>query len=131
MITLLAATILSCSTLSAVDGDTIRCNGQNMRLIGDGVPFKTGIDTPETGGRARCERERMLAKVAKARLAELIQDPGLRIEDTGFRDKTSQRRPLVRIRLSDGKLAENILLAEGLAIVWRPKVKRPWCGQTD
>ena len=131
MITLLAATILSCSTLSAVDGDTIRCNGQNMRLIGDGVPFKTGIDTPETGGRAKCERERMLAKVAKARLAELIQDPGLRIEDTGFRDKTSQRRPLVRIRLSDGKLAENILLAEGLAIVWRPKVKRPWCGQTD
>lgn len=128
MITLLAATILSCSTLSAVDGDTIRCNGQNMRLIGDGVPFKTGIDTPETGGRAKCERERMLAKAAKQRLAELIQDPDLRIEDTGFRDKTSQRRPLVRIRLSDGKLAENILLAEGLAIVWRPKVKRPWCG---
>jgi len=128
MITLLAATILSCSTLSAVDGDTIRCNGQNMRLIGDGVPFKTGIDTPEMGGRAKCERERMLAKAAKQRLAELIQDPDLRVEDTGFRDKTSQRRPLVRIRLSDGKLAENILLAEGLAIVWRPKVKRPWCG---
>ena len=128
MIALLAATVLSCSTLTVVDGDTIRCNGQNMRLIGDGVPFKTGIDTPETGGRAKCERERMLAKAAKARLAELIQDPGLRIEDTGFRDKTSQRRPLVRIRLSDGRLAENILLAEGLAIVWRPKVRRPWCG---
>jgi micrococcal nuclease len=128
MITLLAATILSCSTLTAVDGDTIRCNGQNMRLIGDGVPFKTGIDTPETGGRAKCERERMLAKAAKKRLAELLEDPGLRIEDTGYRDKTSQRRPLVRIRLSDGRLAENILLAEGHAIIWRPKVKRPWCG---
>ncbi|WP_018428195.1 hypothetical protein [Hoeflea sp. 108] len=128
MITLLAATILSCSTLTAVDGDTIRCNGQNMRLIGDAVPFKTGIDTPETGGRAKCERERILAKAAKKRLAELLEDPGLRIEDTGYRDKTSQRRPLVRIRLSDGRLAENILLAEGHAIIWRPKVKRPWCG---
>lgn len=128
MFALLAATVIACAPLKVVDGDTISCSGQNMRLIGDGVPFKTGIDTPETGGRAKCERERMLAKAAKARLAELIQDPGLRIEDTGFRDKTSQRRPLVRIRLSDGKLAENILLAEGLAIVWRPKVKRPWCG---
>lgn len=127
MITLLAATILSCSTLTVVDGDTIRCSGQNMRLIGDGVPFKTGIDTPEIG-RAKCERERMLGREAKKRLAELIQDPGLRIEDTGFRDDTAQRRPLVRIRLSDGRLAENILLAEGHAIIWRPKVRRPWCG---
>jgi len=128
MIALLAATIISCSPLLAVDGDTIRCSGQNMRLIGDGVPFKTGIDTPETGGRAKCDRERMLAKEAKKRLAELLKDPGLRIEDTGHRDKTSERRPLVRVRLSDGRLAENVLLAEGYAIIWRPKVKRPWCG---
>lgn len=128
MIALLAATILSCSPLVAVDGDSIRCSGVTMRLIGDGVPFKTGIDTPETGGRAKCERERILAKAAKARLAELLTDPGLRIEDTGHRDKTSQRRPLVRVRLSDGRLAENILLAEGHAIIWRPNVKRPWCG---
>lgn len=49
MITLLAATILSCSSRSVIDGDTIKCSGQNMRLIGDGVPFKTGIDTLETG----------------------------------------------------------------------------------
>ncbi|MBT1159296.1 hypothetical protein J1C56_27340 [Aminobacter anthyllidis] len=77
MLALLAATLLSCSTLTVVDGDTIRCNGQNMRLIGDGVPFKTGIDTPEIG-RAKCERERMLGREAKKRLAELgpidIQD---------------------------------------------------------
>lgn len=128
MIALLAATILVCSPLVAVDGDTIKCSGQNMRLIGDGVPFKTGIDTPETGGRAKCDRERMLAKEAKKRLAELLRDPGVRIEDTGFRDKTPSRRPLVRVRLSDGRLAENILLAEGHAIIWRPHVKRPWCG---
>lgn len=127
MIALLAAAILSCTPLKAVDGDTIACSGQNMRLIGDGVPFKTGIDTPEIS-RARCERERFLGKEAKKRLAELLKDPGVQIEDTGSRDRTSDRRPLVRVRLGDGRLAENILLAEGLAIIWRPNVKRPWCG---
>lgn len=128
MITLLAATVISCLQLTAVDGDTIKCNGQNMRLIGDGVPFKSGIDTPETGGRAKCDRERMLGKEAKKRLAELLREPGVRIEDTGHLDDTDQRRPLVRIRLGNGQLAENILLREGHAIIWRPKVKRPWCG---
>lgn len=128
MIALLAATILSCTTLVASDGDTIKCDGVRMRLIGDGVPFKTGIDTPETGGRAKCERERFLGREAKKRLAELLKDPGIQIEDTGSRDRTSDRRPLVRVRLGDGRLAETILLAEGHAIVWRPGVKRPWCG---
>src|SRR5690606_9995552 len=32
--TVLAATIVSCLSLSAVDGDTIKCNGQNMRIMG-------------------------------------------------------------------------------------------------
>ncbi|CAN7722722.1 thermonuclease family protein [Aminobacter sp. LjRoot7] len=128
MIALLAATAISCLQRSAVDGDTIRCNGQNMRLIGDGVPFRSGIDTPETGSRAKCERERLLGKEAKKRLTELLRDPGLRIEDTGQVDDTDQRRPLVRVRLGNGQLAENILLQEGHSIIWRPKVKRPWCG---
>lgn len=128
MLTLITATVISCSQLSAVDGDTIKCNGQNMRLIGDGVPFKTGIDTPETGGRAKCDRERMLGKEAKKRLAALLREPGVTIEDTGKVDDTDQHRPLVRVRLGNGQLAENILLREGHAIVWRPKVKRPWCG---
>lgn len=128
MITLLAATVISCLHLTAVDGDTIKCDGQNMRLIGDGVPFKSGIDTPETGGRAKCNRERILGKEAKKRLAELLREPGVRIEGTGKVDNTGQRRPLVRVRLGNGQLAEDILLREGHAIIWRPKVKRPWCG---
>lgn len=41
---------------------------------GNGVPYKTGIDTPETGGRAKCERERILGKEAKKRLAELLRE---------------------------------------------------------
>jgi endonuclease YncB( thermonuclease family) len=83
MLILMAASVISCLHLSAVDGDTIKCNGQNMRLIGDGVPFKTGIDTPETGGRAKCDRERMLGREPKKRLVELLRRPNLQIEDTG------------------------------------------------
>ncbi|MDR7222256.1 hypothetical protein J2X13_002672 [Aminobacter aminovorans] len=46
-------------------------------------------------------------------------------------DDTDQRRPLVRVRLGHGELAENVLLREGHAIIWRPKVKRPWCGYEE
>ena len=33
MLTLPAASIITCLSLSAVDGDTIKCNGRNMRLL--------------------------------------------------------------------------------------------------
>lgn len=33
MLTLAAASIITCLSLSAVDGDTIKCNGRNMRLL--------------------------------------------------------------------------------------------------
>jgi hypothetical protein len=44
--TVLAATIVSCLSLSAVDGDTIKCNGQNMRIMGHGKPFEFGVECP-------------------------------------------------------------------------------------
>jgi hypothetical protein len=30
---------ISCASLIVIDGDTIKCDGQNMRLLGGGVPF--------------------------------------------------------------------------------------------
>ncbi|WAX97309.1 thermonuclease family protein [Aminobacter sp. NyZ550] len=128
MLTIALGTVLACVQLVAVDGDTIKCNGENMRLIGDGVPFKSGIDTPEIGSHAKCARENMLGQEAKKRLAQLLRSPGVRIEDTGVRDKTEKRRRLVRMRLGDGQLAEHILLEEGYAVRWAPKMKRSWCG---
>lgn len=29
-------------------------SGQNKRLLGEGIPFVTGIDTPEIGSHAKC-----------------------------------------------------------------------------
>ncbi|MDB5540329.1 MAG: nuclease [Devosia sp.] len=36
-------TLITCATLSAVDGDTIKCNGISMRDMGDGAPFVSGV----------------------------------------------------------------------------------------
>ena len=38
-----------CLTLMAVDGDTVKCNEQNLRDMGDGAPFVSGFDAPEIG----------------------------------------------------------------------------------
>jgi endonuclease YncB( thermonuclease family) len=123
-----AAESLSCASLVVIDGDTIKCDGQNMRLLGGGVPFKSGVDAPEMGSRAKCEAERLLALKAKARLKELMLAGVPRIVDSGARDRTSSRRPLVDIYLADGREVGQILMSEGLARPWSPKQRIDWCG---
>lgn len=118
---------VSCASLIVVDGDTIKCDGQNMRLLGGGVPFKSGVDAPEMGNRAKCEFERDLALESKARLKELLLAGVPRIEDSGTRDRTQSRRPLVNIYLPDGREAGQVLMSEGLAREWRPKHHIDWC----
>jgi endonuclease YncB( thermonuclease family) len=90
------AGMLMCATLTAVDGDTVRCDGQLMRLLGGGVPFQWGIDTPEIGSHAKCIKERKLALIAKGRLKELLEERGLQIEIKGY-DNTPKHRPLINI----------------------------------
>ncbi|AVH44034.1 thermonuclease family protein [Agrobacterium tumefaciens] len=118
---------VSCASLVVIDGDTIKCDGQNMRLLGGGVPFKSGVDAPEMGSRAKCEFERDLALKAKARLKELLLAGVPRIEDSGARDRTQSRRPLVNIHLPDGREAGQVLMSEGLAREWRAKHSIDWC----
>ncbi|WP_223216946.1 thermonuclease family protein [Agrobacterium pusense] len=101
-----------------------------MRLLGGGVPFKSGVDAPEMGSRAKCDYERDLALKAKARLKELLLDGVPRIEDTGARDRTQSRRPLVNIYLPDGREAGQVLISEGFAKPWHPKQRIDWCGGT-
>ncbi|MCZ7463537.1 thermonuclease family protein [Rhizobium rhizogenes] len=118
---------VACASLVVIDGDTIKCDGQNMRLLGGGVPFKSGVDAPEMGSRAKCEFERDLALKAKARLKELLLAGVPRIEDSGARDRTQSRRPLVNIYLPDGREAGQVLMSEGLAREWRAKHRIDWC----
>jgi micrococcal nuclease len=126
MLQLLAATLVSCASLTAVDGDTIKCDGVRMRLLGNGEPFQSGIDTPEIG-KARCPLEKQLGLAAKKRLAEILRQPGIRVEDSGEKERR-YGRPLVRLRLPDGTIAEQALVDEGMAAEWKPKGYVPgWC----
>ncbi|WP_308463000.1 thermonuclease family protein [Agrobacterium fabrum] len=118
---------VSCASLIVVDGDTIKCDGQNMRLLGGGVPFKSGVDAPEMGSRAKCDYERDLALKSRARLKELLLGGMPRIEDSGARDRTQSRRPLINIYLPDGREAGQVLMSEGLAREWRAKHRIDWC----
>jgi endonuclease YncB( thermonuclease family) len=121
------AVAILCTTLNAVDGDTVRCDGQLMRLLGGGVPFQWGIDTPEIGSHANCIKERKLALIAKGRLKELLEERGLRIEIKGY-DNTPNHRPLINIYRTNGEEIGAKLLEEGFAREWRPHHKKDWCG---
>jgi len=125
LIELIGVAYIMCADLRIVDGDTIKCDGQHMRLLGDGEPFVSGVDAPETGSQAKCEQEKMLGQAAKKRLQQLIKTPGLRIENSQSVDRSG--RPLVRLRLPDGRTAETIMIQEGYAVVWTPGYERIWC----
>lgn len=121
------AELIVCASLSAVDGDTIKCDGQNMRLLGEGVPYVSGIDTPEIGSHAKCMKERKLALIAKGRLKELLAEKGLRIEWSGAVDKTPSHRPLVNIYRANGEEIGKKLLLEGFARSWALGQRNDWC----
>ena len=124
MLAVFSATVISCLSLSAVDGDTIKCNGQNMRIMGDGQPFKSGVDAPEIR-KAACAKERLLGEQAKLRLSELLQIDGMKVLDSSERDRF--KRPLIWVTLPDGRTAGAILVLEGYAVRWKPGSSHSWC----
>lgn len=119
-------TIMVCASLIVIDGDSLRCDGQLLRLLGEGVPFVSGVDTPEIGSHAKCDKERKLALLAKHRLKEIIAG-GVTIVDSGYRDKTPKRRPLVNVYDSDGEEVGQRLMREGFAREWRKGKRNDWC----
>lgn len=68
--------VIVCASLTVIDGDAIRCDGRIMRLLGAGAPNVSGVDAPEL--RLKCQAERMLARLAKARFEELVHQKGVR-----------------------------------------------------
>ncbi|MBX5017521.1 thermonuclease family protein [Rhizobium lentis] len=121
------AGLILCASLTAVDGDTVKCDGQNMRLLGEGVPFVSGIDTPEIGSHAKCIKERKLALIAKVRLKELLAEKGLRVVFIGAVDRTPSHRPLVNIYRPNGEEIGKKLLREGFARTCSQRRRNDWC----
>ncbi|RUM05906.1 thermonuclease family protein [Rhizobium chutanense] len=104
--------------------------GNKLRIdedLGEGIPFVSGIDTPEIGSHAKCMKERKLALIAKGRLKELLAEKGLRVVLSGAVDCTESHRPLVNIYRTNGSEVGKTLLREGFARWWRPKRRNDWC----
>lgn len=119
------SSFISCSSLSAVDGDTVKCDGVNMRALGDGSPNRSGFDTPEIYS-PKCQQELELGRAAKARLQELISQSEVRVKNSGVRDR--YQRPLVWVVLPSGKTVGSVLVSEGHARIWTPGYRGNWCG---
>lgn len=98
------------------DADTGWENGVKWRLL--------DIDAPELGN-AACPRERHMGVKAKKRLIALM-NRGYRIEYSGEKDRTNDRRELVRVVLSDGRDAGKVLMIEKFAQKW-PNRGNVWC----
>lgn len=112
-----------CQNLVVMDADSVQCDGVELRLIGDGEPGLTGIDAPEVL-HAKCNRERLLGEAAATLMRRTVYHLK-HVEDVGIVD--NYQRPLVRLRLKDGTLAEHVLLKRGMAVIWTPSYVARWC----
>lgn len=98
----------------ALDGDTIHCGEERVRLA--------GIDAPER--RARCEAERRLAAAATERLGSLMAE-GVRLSTTG---QDRYGRALAVVRDPKGEDLGEVLVREGLARPYHGRGPREgWC----
>lgn len=111
-----------------VDGDSVlvriaqwpaELNPVEIRLV--------GIDTPETGGRAKCEIERGLARRAKQLAISMLPRAGTVtvIWRAGDRDKYG--RFLAQILDAKGQDVGATLLRAHLAYQYQGGRKRSWC----
>ena len=103
-----------------VDGDTIDdlATGVRYRLA--------NIDAPETGGNAKCFKERERGETATAEAIRLVR-AAKRVEvRRTFRTDIYSRR--VAFVLIDGLDLGELLVRRGLARPWRGQ-RRKWCGK--
>ena len=118
----------------AVDGDTIK----QVAIAPGEKRAKTvrtvrlwGIDAPETGQRARCERERDLGEAAKSEVARLLAEARyVRIDARTGRDKYGRELAGVIVTYRDRSRVDVgvHLISMGLARPYLGHGKRPnWC----
>ena len=99
---------------AAVDGDTLQCGDERVRVM--------GLDAPEMN--ARCPEELRLALAATTRLRELVAD-GVTLQPAG-RDR--YRRLLAVVLDHSGNDVAAVLIREGLAREYHGRGRRGgWC----
>lgn len=98
----------------AIDGDSLVCGQERVRIV--------GLDTPEIRG--RCRTEVRLARAARARMQQLVVR-GITLERRG-RDR--YRRTLAVVRVRGGQDVADIMIRERLARAYDGSgQRRGWC----
>lgn len=110
-----------------IDAGTIGLGSERVRIL--------NIDPPNIS-KPQCARELATGLKAKERLSQLLQTPMVEIYRRG---RDSDGRTLARVAVPSGGVfytgdVGEILVAEGLALPWRPgpgaleERRRHWCG---
>lgn len=99
-----------------VDGDTFWQDRVKYRIA--------DIDAPESGERAQCEDERILAGLATQRLKELLDSGGVQLKSLNRKDRYG--RVLVRVFTNSGDVSPQ-MISEGLAAPFGKPDRGRWC----
>ncbi len=98
----------------AIDGDSLVCGSERIRIL--------GLDAPELRG--RCSAEVRLARAARARMQQLVSR-GIII---GRRGRDRYRRTLAVVRVRSGQDVAAIMIRERLARPYDGRGPRlGWC----
>ena len=114
--------------IRVIDGDTLEVKAQ----IWPGLTVETGVrlaglDAPELRG--QCEREKALARKAKARVEELLK-PGSRVRLSKIREGKFAGRVVAVVSfqyLYAQEALATVLIGEGLARRYKGGRRKGWC----
>jgi endonuclease YncB( thermonuclease family) len=118
---MLEALVIAAVTISVVDGDTVRYEGETPRI--------ENIDTGEIGygiAAPGCISERLLGELAAERLEQIVEG-GVDIRFTG--EVGGLGRPLVRLEKAGHDVGE-LLIEEGYALPWTGE-RVDWCSPSE
>jgi len=99
----------------SIDGDTIMCGGETIRL--------QNVDAAEIHG--RCAYETDLAQRAKAFISRRLTEGEIEIIVDRSHPRDRHGRTIASVRIAGRDLGED-LMAAGLARPWEGR-RKPWC----
>jgi endonuclease YncB( thermonuclease family) len=113
--------------IRVIDADTLRVD----LFIAPGLTWRTsvrliGIDTPEKGGRAKCGKERELARAAKVFTLDFVGGVGASIEVTKIKYGKYAGRVLGDV-LRRGRSLTTALLDAGHGREYHGGKRKGWC----
>ena len=109
------------------DGDTIKLDVSKesplIKKLGLSVRIK-GIDTPEKGSKAKCDKENALGQQASKYTTELVGNKELLLSEV--KNDKYGGRIVANVKVGGVDIAQE-LLKKGLARVYNGKKKKSWC----